>query len=81
MFIAGFVQDVSTWESIVGFCRELFSICQSTFNDSLLGDFLKSQVIMGKSITYGSLLFGALLIGVIGSKVRDAVIHLIIPSL
>ncbi len=76
-----FISDVTSWESIVFFCTGFFDLLHETFNDSLLGDFLKARVFAGYSYTYGSLLCGALISAYVVSVVRDVIIHFIIPRL
>lgn len=72
--------DITTWESLVGFCSGFFDLLNNTFNSSLLGEFLKARVFMGYSYSYGSLLCTFLVTGIVVSKVRDVIIRLVIPD-
>lgn len=76
-----FISDVTSWEAIVAFCSGFFELLNGTFNNSLLGEFLRARVFAGYSYTYGSLLCGALISGYVVSVVRDVIIHFIIPRL
>ena len=57
--------DITTWESLVGFCSGFFDLLNNTFNSSLLGEFLKARVFMGYSYSYGSLLCTFLVTGIV----------------
>lgn len=73
--------DITSWESIVGFCTDFFDLLNGTFNNSLLGEFLKARVFMGVSYSYGSLLCSLLVSAIVVCKVRDVIVHFVVPKL